>query len=92
MSVIVFIIKSCFFFKTNNYNLKQKFYISHFFFLFYKQIIQVICTILAIVIKDLEIYLNNLNLLIKKSAICFELLVQKKEIGKQITDTLYDKY
>lgn len=32
-----------------------------------------------IVIKDLKMHLDNLNLLLRKSAIWFELLTQKKD-------------
>ena len=37
---------------------------------------------LAIAIEDLEVLLGNSNLRLGKSAIRFELLAQKKEIGK----------
>ena len=37
---------------------------------------------LVIAIKDFEMHLSNLNLLIEKNAICFELLASKKEISK----------
>ena len=38
---------------------------------------------LAVAIKDLEVRLGNPNLPLGKSAICFELLAQKKETSKQ---------
>ena len=47
---------------------------------------------LVVAIKDLEMWLGNSNLLIGKSAICFELFVQKGEIGKQTANALYYKY
>ena len=37
---------------------------------------------LNVTIKDLKVRLSNSNLPIENSVICFELLVQKKEIGK----------
>ena len=40
-------------------------------------------------IKDLEMRLGNLNLYLGKSALWFELLAQKEETGKQMTDILY---
>lgn len=46
----------------------------------------------VVVIEDLELQLNNLNLPIRKSAICFKSLVQKGETGKQIASVLYNKY
>lgn len=51
--------------------------------------IRIVYPIFAIAIKDLEEYLGNLNQPLKKSAIWFELLAQKKEIGKQTTGTQY---
>lgn len=54
--------------------------------------ITVICTILAIVIKDLEVRLNNLNLPSKKSVIQFKSLAHKGETIKQIAVALYYKY
>ena len=51
--------------------------------------IRVICAILAIVIKDLEVCCGNANLLLRKSAIWFESLAQKKETSKQTVDILY---
>lgn len=37
---------------------------------------------LAVVIKNLEVYLSNLNLLIEKNANFFKLLAQKEETDK----------
>lgn len=54
--------------------------------------IRVIYIIFAIIIKDIKVYLDNLNLLLKKSVIWFKLLIKKKEIGKQKTNVLYYKY
>ena len=46
---------------------------------------------LAIVIKDLEIYLSNLNLLFRKSIIWLKILAPKGEINKQIASIFYFK-
>ena len=46
----------------------------------------------AIAIKDLELHLGNPNLPLGRSAICFELLAQKKETGKYTADAQYYKY
>lgn len=51
--------------------------------------IRVIYIILSILIKDLEVHLDNLNLLLRKNIIRFESLVQKEDIGKQTIDILY---
>ena len=69
--MIVFTIKSCFFFKANKYSLGQKTYTLHFFFLFYGEMIMVISAIFAVAIKDLEICFTNVNLFLEKSAIYF---------------------
>lgn len=47
------------------------------------------CVMLATVIKDQEIHFSNANLPLRKSAICFELLAEKKEISKQTADAQY---
>lgn len=52
------------------------------FFYFCREIIKVVYTMLVVVIKNLEIYLSNSNLLTRKNAICFKFLVQKKETSK----------
>ncbi len=44
---------------------------------------------LAIAIEDLELRLSNLNLHIGKSAIRFELLVQKGKTDEQIASVIY---
>ena len=44
---------------------------------------------LTIVIKNQEINFKNANLPLGKSEICFELLTQKREIGKNTADALY---
>lgn len=55
--------------------------------------IRVVCAILTIAIKDLEVRLGYSNLLLGKSEIWFKLSVQKRETGKQTVDTLlYYKY
>ena len=43
----------------------------------------------VIKIEDLKMSLGDLNLSLKKNAIWFKLLAQKKETGKQITSALY---
>lgn len=54
--------------------------------------IRVICAILAIIIEDLEIHLDNSNLLLRKYVIYFKLLVLKKETSKKTVSTLYYRY
>lgn len=61
----------------------------YFLLTFCRKMIKVVCTILIIVIEDLELCLPNLNLLLGKNAIGFELLAQKRKTGKQIANTLY---
>lgn len=63
-----------------------------FFISFCKKTIRVVCAIFVITIKDLEKRVNNSNLLIRKSAIGFELWAQKRETGRQTADALYYKY
>lgn len=46
--------------------------------LFYWEIIRVIFTILTVLIENLKLYMNNSNLLIKKSSISFGLTFQKE--------------
>lgn len=46
----------------------------------------------TIIIKNLEVYLSNSNLLRGKVAICFKLLALQWIFGKQITAALYYKY
>ena len=90
--MIVLAIKSCFFSGVDSYNLGRKSHIFYFFLFFCGEMIKVIYAILVVAIKDLEMYLSNSNLLIRKNAICFEPLVQKRETGKQTADALYYKY
>ena len=54
--------------------------------------IRVVFAILAIAIEDLEVQLSNSNLPIRKSTVCFKLLAQKGDIGKQTAGLLYYKY
>lgn len=54
--------------------------------------IKVICAMLIIVINNLKVQINNSNLLLRKSAIRFKLLVKKRKISKQTTGILYYKY
>lgn len=90
--MMILVIKSYFFFKANSYNLRQKPYTCHFFHSFYGEIIKVVCAIFVVAIKDLEVQLSNLNLQIRKNAICFESLASKRETGKQMANVLYYKY
>lgn len=50
--------------------------------------IRVICTMLAMIIEDLEMRFGNLNLPLKKSAIWFDPLAQTGEIAKQLVGIL----
>ena len=54
--------------------------------------IRIVYVMLIVAIKDLKIYLRNLNLPREKSTICFELLAQKKKTGKQTISVLNYKY
>lgn len=54
--------------------------------------IKVVCARFDIEIKDLKVRLGDSNLPIKKNAICFEFLTQKRETNKQTASTLYYKY
>ena len=47
---------------------------------------------LAIIIEDLEVRLNNLNLSLGKSAIRFEPSAYKGETSKQMASALYYQY
>lgn len=47
---------------------------------------------LTIAIEDLEMRQHNTNLFLEKNIIWFKPLTQKKEINKQIANTLYYKY
>ena len=47
---------------------------------------------LTVAIKDLKIRLGHLNLLLRKNAIWFKRLAQKREIGKHIVGVLYYQY
>lgn len=87
--MIVFAIKSFLLSEANSYSFRQKPQTFYFFFFFYREIITVIYAIFAIAIKNLKVHFGNLNFLLEKSAIWFELLAQKKETGKQITNVLY---
>ncbi len=77
--MIVFAIKTCFFNRVDSYNLVQKAHTSCFFSPFCGEMIRVICTMLAIAIEDLKLRMNNKNLLLRKSAIRFELYAQKSK-------------
>lgn len=67
--MIIFAIKCYFFFGVESYNLMQKPHTSHFFLFFCGKIIKVVYAMLAIIIKDLKMYLDNSNLLLGKSVI-----------------------
>lgn len=43
---------------------------------------KVIYTIFIVIIEYLKIRFSNVNLFLRKNIICFELLIQKKEISK----------
>ena len=90
--MIVLAIKSFFFSRVDSYSLGQKPHTSHFFLLFCKEMIRVLCAMLAIAIEDLKVHLGNFNLPLDKSAIWFELLVPKVETSKQTTSALYYQY
>lgn len=90
--IIIFIIKFCFFIGIDSFTLRQKSHICYFFQLFHKKMMKVICAMLAIVIKDLKLRINNLNLLLGKSVIRFDSSVQMRETSKQIAHRLYYKY
>lgn len=54
--------------------------------------IKVVYAILTIEIKDLEMWLSNLKLLVGKNVIQFELLIQKGKTSKQMAGTIYFFY
>lgn len=80
--MIVFAIKSYFFSRADNYSLRHKPHILYFFYFFCGKIIKIVCAILAIAMKDLKVCLDNLNLLLGKNVIWFDLLAQKRETSK----------
>ena len=63
-----------------------------FFLFFCEEMIRVVCAMLTVVIKDLEVHLGNSNLPLRKSVIWFELLALKRETGQQTADILYYWY
>lgn len=63
MFVIIFTIKSRFFFRVNSYNFGQNIYISYILLFLSKEIIKAIYVIFLVAIKDLIRHLCNLNLL-----------------------------
>lgn len=67
--MIVLAIKSYFFSGADSYSCGQKPHTFHYFLSFYREMIRVVCTMLAVAIKDLEMPLGNLNLSFKKGAI-----------------------
>ena len=87
--MIVLAIKSFFFYGVDSYSLRRKLHTSRFFFLFCGEMIRVVCAMLVVAIKDLEVQIGNPNMLLGKSVIWFELLSQKLETGKQTTSALY---
>lgn len=56
------------------------------------KIIRVVLAMLTIAIKNLEKHLKNSNLIIKKSAICFKSVAQKRKTDNQTSGALYYKY
>ena len=90
--MIVLAIKSFFFSGADSYSLGRKPHTSHFFLLFRREMIRVVCAMLAVAIEDLEVRLGNSNLPLGKSAIRFEPSAQKVETGKQTTSALYYQY
>ncbi len=77
--MIIFVIKTCFFNEVDSFNLGQKLHRLRLFSPFYKEMIRVICTILAVIIEDLKLRMNNKNPLLRKRAIQFEPYAQKSE-------------
>lgn len=69
---------ACFFFDTDSYGFGKKTHTSHFSFFFCDKIVIMICSILAVIIKDLALRGNNKKLVNKKSVIWFKLTSQKK--------------
>ena len=59
-----------------------------FFLHFRREMIKVVCTIISVAIKDLELHLSNSNLPIGKNVVYFEPLAQKGENGKQMAGIL----
>lgn len=54
--------------------------------------IRIIYVILAITIEDLTLWLDNLNVLLKKGVIWFMLLTYERETGKQMAGAQYYQY
>lgn len=50
---------------------------------------RVIYTIFTIAIKNLKMHFSYANLSLRKNAICFEPLTQKKETNEKIADIIY---
>lgn len=86
--MVILAIKSYFSSGTDNFNLGCKTYIYYFFSFFFRKMIKVLCTIFAVIIKNLEMHLNNLNLPMGNSTIYFGFLIQKRDIGKQTTSAI----
>ena len=71
-----------FFTSIDSYDLGEKVYTAHFFSLFYGKMIVVICSMLAVAIKDLAMRWNNMELAVTgKSAVQFELAIQRKQLA-----------
>ncbi len=70
--MIVLAIKSFFVSGVDNYSLRRKPHMSYFFLLFCREMIRVVCVMLAVAIEDLEVYLGNSNLPLGKSTIWFK--------------------
>ncbi len=69
---------TCFFSGTDSYGLGRKAYTSRFFSPFRGEMVVVICSMLAVAIKDLALRWNNKELATGKSAVRFEPASQKK--------------
>ena len=54
--------------------------------------IRIVCAILIVIIEDLKVLLGNSNLPLRKSAIWFESLAQKRETSKQTSGILHYQY
>ena len=80
--MVLFAIKAYFFTGVDCYSLGRKPHSLHFFALFCWEMIRVICVMLAVAIEDFELRINNLYLLMGKSAVCFEPNSQKDSDGK----------
>ena len=84
---IVLAIIACFFSGINSYNLGRKAHTSRCFSLFCGKMVVVICSMLAVAIKDLALRQNNKELPTGKIAVWFEPTSQKKPTSTQALAT-----